>query len=365
MKKNKILFIGSYYPTMGGAEKYLYEICSNIDDSYILCPNVKGDYTPRDPCKVYRASSIIKDTKIVKKINILEYVQNYSFIPFAIRKGARIIKNEKIEVIHAQMGLSFGIVGYKLKKKTKKPLVLTLHGSGFNFSGWKKVLKPMVKKILLSADKIVAVSGAILKEAKEVANIDGEVIYNSVNLNEFENKGDKKYILAVGRLAKMKGFDVLVKAAKELPEYNFIIVGEGPERKTLEDIITKEKIKNVKLVGQKTSNEVREYMSNCSIFAMPSLFGEGLPFALVEAISSGKAVIGTRVRGIPEVIHKNGILIEPNNIDELEDAIKELMTNTEKRQNMEKEAIKFSKKSFDFDKNLKRLNDIYKSVIKP
>lgn len=364
MKRNKILFIGSYYPTMGGAEKYLYEICSSIEDSYILCPNVKGDYTPKDPCKVYRANSIIKNTKIVKKINILEYLQNYSFIPFAIRKGAQIIKKEGIEVIHAQMGLSFGIIGYKLKKKTKKPLVLTLHGSGFNFRGWRRFSKPIIKKILLSADKIVAVSGAILNEAKEVANIDGEVIYNSVNLNEFKNKGDKNYILAVGRLAKMKGYNVLVKAAKELPEYNFIIVGEGPERKTLEEIIVNEKIRNVKLVGQKTSEEVREYMANCSIFVMPSLFGEGLPFALVEAISSGKAVVGTRVRGIPEVIHKNGILIEPDNVNKLKSAIKGLMTDDKKRKDMQKEAIKFSRSNFDFNKNLKKLDDVYKSVIK-
>lgn len=359
------MFIGSYFPTLGGAEKYLYQVSNglNSQNNVILCPMVKGKYKEKDACVILRAWTIIKNPKVVKRINSFEWIQNLFFVPFAISKGKKNIKKYKIDVIHSQGGLFFGYIGYKLKNKTKKPMVLILHGSGFNFNGWKRFFKPIMKKILLSADKIIAVSGAILNEAKQIADIDGEVIYNSVNLKEFKNKGNQKYILAVGRLAKMKGFNILIKTAKELPQYDFIIVGEGPERKYFESLILENKIKNVKLVGQKTSEEVKKYMANCSIFVMPSLFGEGLPFALVEAISSGKAVVGTNVRGIPEVINKNGILIEPNNINELKNAINELMINKEKRNNMEKESIKFAKENFDFSNSIKRLNEIYEEVI--
>lgn len=359
------MFIGSYFPTLGGAEKYLYEISRGLKskDNIILCPYIKGMYNEKDVCIISRAWTIIQNTQLVKKINLLEWIQNLFFVPFAIIKGIKDIKKYKINVIHSQGGVFFGYIGYKLKRKTKKPMVLILHGSGFNFKGWRFFTKPIMRKILLSADKIIAVSGAILNEAKKIADIEGEVIYNSVDLNKFSNKGDKKYILAVGRLAKMKGFDILVKTAKELPQYNFVIVGEGPERKILEEIILKEKIKNVKLVGQKTSEEVKKYMSECSIFVMPSLFGEGLPFALVEAISSGKAVIGTKVRGIPEVIKKNGLLIDPDNIKQLRDAINDLMINREKRNKMEKESIKFAKNNFDFSKSIKKLNKIYENLL--
>lgn len=358
MKSKKILYVGSYYPTLGGAEKYLYDLALNRKNSAILCPNVIGD-SPKDPCKIIRAKTLIKNPAWIKKNPFLEYVQNYSFVLPAISKGKKIIENENIDIIHAQFGLSFGIIGYFLKKKTGKPLILTLHGSGFNFRSWRKIFKPITRRVLLSADKIIAVSNAILNEAKQIANIQGEVIYNSVSLEEFKNKGNKKYILAVGRLAKMKGFNILIQAAKELPNYNFIIIGEGPERKILEEIISKENIKNVSLLGQKTSSETKNYMENCSIFVMPSLYGEGLPFALVEAISSGKAVIGTNVRGIPEVINKNGLLIEPGNVEILKKSITDLVENNRKRKKMEKESLEFAKKNFNLKKNLKRLEEEY------
>ncbi|NMB66795.1 glycosyltransferase family 4 protein [Candidatus Woesearchaeota archaeon] len=366
MKEKKVLFVGSYYPTLGGAEKYLYDITLNrgdFNESVILCPKIDGE-CPKDPCKVVRANTLIKNKDLIKKLNILEYVQNYSFILPAYFKGKKIIKEENIKIIHSQFGLSFGIVGYLLKKSNKKPLVLTLHGSGFNFKGWRKIFKPITKKILLSADKIIAVSNSILNEAKKIADVQGEVIYNSVNLKEFKNLGDKNYILAVGRLAKMKGFNILISAAKELPNYNFIIVGEGPERKSLEEQIIKYRIKNVTLVGQKSQEETRKFISECSILAMPSLFGEGLPFALVEAIASGKPVIGSDIRGIPEVIHGNGILIKPNDIQELKNAIETLMKYKKLREKMGKKSKIFAEENFDLKKGVKRLNKIYEEVLR-
>jgi glycosyltransferase involved in cell wall biosynthesis len=366
MKKIKVLFIGSYYPALGGAEKYLYDICLNRgdkEDSIILCPNING-ISPKDPCKVIRATTWIKNKELIKKWNILEYVQNYSFILPAFFKGKKVIKENNVEIIHSQFGLSFGIVGYLLKKSTRKPLVLTLHGSGFNFKGWRKIFKPITKKVLLNADKIIAVSNSILNEAKEIADIRGEVIYNSVNLTESKNLGEKNYILAVGRLAKMKGFDILISTAEKLPQYQFVIVGEGPERKSLEEQINVNKIKNVKLVGQKSQEETRKFMSECSIFVMPSLFGEGLPFALVEAIASGKPVIGSKIRGIPEIIDRNGILIEPNNVNELKDAIETLMGDKRLREKMGKESRIFAESNFDLKKAIKRLNKVYTLVSK-
>lgn len=363
MKNKKVLLIGSYYPTMGGAEKYIHEICLNrgANESVILCPNVKGKY-PKNSCKVIRAFTLIKNNDFIKKWSLLEYVQNYSFIIPSFFKGLKIIKEENIQVIHAQFGLSFGICGYLLKKATGKPLILTLHGSGFNFNGWRKVFKPIAKKVLLNADKIIAVSNSVLEEAKQIADIKGEVIYNSVNLNDFKNLGDKGYVLAVGRLAKMKGYNVLISAARELQKYKFVIVGEGPERDYLAGLIKKFKLKNVQLLGQKSTEETKEIMSKCSIFVMPSLFGEGFPFALVEAIASGKAVIGSNVRGISEAIHKNGILVKSNNVKELKNAIEELMENKKKRKRMEKESKIFARENFDLKKSIERLNKIYFNV---
>jgi len=114
----KILMISSYYPTIGGAEKYLYEISSILSKKnsiFVLAPNIYGEI-PRSKFKVFRAWTLIKNNKLIKKFFPLEYVQNYSFIIPAVLEGRKIIKKEKIDIIHVHYGLAYGIIGLILKK---------------------------------------------------------------------------------------------------------------------------------------------------------------------------------------------------------------------------------------------------------
>ena len=77
-----------------------------------------------------------------------------------------------------------------------------------------------------------------------------------------------------------------------------------------------------------TQNKVVDYLSIIDIFVLPSLT-EGLPMALLEAMACGKAIIGSRVGEIPKVLqHKqDGILVAPNNLEELVSAIQYLYCN--------------------------------------
>lgn len=365
----KILMIGSYYPTVGGAERYLYELCSILSKEnrvFILCPDVKGD-SPKSDWKVIRSFTLIKSSDLVKKFFPLEYFQNYSFIIPAIFKGKELIKKEKIDVLHVQFGLAFGIVGYWLKKITKKPLILTLHGAGIlGLMGFKRFFKPIVRGVLNSADEIIAVSEAIRREANKITTKKINLLYNSVFVNQFHNRKDKNLVLGVGILTKRKNFEILIKAAsnKNLLNTKFIIVGDGPEKENLKNLISELNLKNVYLTGSLPHEKVKKLMSECSFLVLPSKI-EAFGLVLIEAMACGKPVIGTNIGGIKEIIihGKNGFLVSPDNSSELVDKIHKLIKDKKLRKKMGEEARKNVLKKFNWGKNIKKIKGIYEGLI--
>ncbi|WP_201353781.1 glycosyltransferase family 4 protein [Hydrogenimonas urashimensis] len=163
----------------------------------------------------------------------------------------------------------------------------------------------------------------------------------NIKLEEKEN-----IILGVGRLHKVKGFDMLIEAFAKTQNKNWklIILGEGSERKNLETLIYKFKLSSkIKLVGQ--VNDVHTYYKKASLFVLSSR-NEGFPNALVEAMAYGCAPISFDCKTGPNTIIKqndNGVLIEAANIEMLSKELNCLMNNKEKRLSYGKKAMEISK----------------------
>lgn len=366
-----VLGIGSYFPTVGGAERNLHELCISLKQRRhkptILCPKIKG-FEEESEFKVFRVWTIISSNELIKKNALFEYLQNYSFIIPALFAGNKIMKKEKIDILQVEFGLAFGIIGVLLKKIRKKPLVITLQGGGLNFHGRRKFFRFLTKWVFKNADSIIAVSEGIAEEAKELTNKKIFIVKNSVFSDNFSNEGNEKYILAAGRLAKMKGFNFLLETIsefKELKNYKFVIVGDGPEKENLLNIVKERNLKNILFTGSLQHGEVKKMMSKCSLFVAPSLFGEGLPIVLIEAMASGKPLVGTSVRGIPEAISNNlnGYLIKAGSSKELSTAILKIMKSKKIRKSFGDESKKMSKKDFDWSKSIIKIEKIYKNLI--
>lgn len=177
------------------------------------------------------------------------------------------------------------------------------------------------------------------------------VIPNPINekAKKIDDSRKEKRIIAVGRLNKQKGFDVLIaafkKVSKKNPDYSLVIYGDGEEEKNLLFQIQKLGLsEKVKLMG--CSETIAEEMSKSKIFVLSSRY-EGMPNALIEAMASGVACISTNCDfGPSDLIEdgKNGILVNVDNINELSIAINELIRNNKKRMSIEKEAYKINGK---------------------
>ena len=178
----------------------------------------------------------------------------------------------------------------------------------------------------------------IFKERTEVIYnlIDKKKIINKSNLMKInlKNKSDIN-IIAVGRLAKEKGFDLLLKAHKILIEekvlHNIYILGEGPERKNLEKQIKKFSLENsFFLLGFKENPY--PFIKEADVFIMPSRY-EGYPIALMESIVLGKPIISTNSTGTKELLGNGeyGALVNANSVEELAVELKNMILNKERR----------------------------------
>lgn len=170
------------------------------------------------------------------------------------------------------------------------------------------------------------------------------------NLNIYNP--DTKNIIAVGRFTKQKGFDLLVKAWEiaqpKINEWHLTIIGEGPDKKNIQDLIIKNKIKNINLLPPQ--NNIQDFYKNSSFFVLSSRF-EGLPMVLIEAQSFSLPLISFDCpTGPSEIIknNENGFLIKPFDIYELSEKIIFLANSPQKRLEFSKNSFKNSKK---FTKN--------------
>lgn len=155
--------------------------------------------------------------------------------------------------------------------------------------------------------------------------------------NEYKeyNQNSTK-ILAVGRLNYEKGFDKLIKMwsnlAEQFPEWSIDLYGDGPEKEKLTQLVIEENIeKSFRFMGWQ--NNLGEIFQDYAFFVMPSL-REGFPLILLEVQEAKLPIVSFDIlTGPREIITDkiNGYLVEPNNIYEFQNKMKELMISSKKR----------------------------------
>lgn len=171
------------------------------------------------------------------------------------------------------------------------------------------------------------------------------VIYNPIYISEKVGSAltEKKdnIIVSIGRLTKQKNQTLLIEAYRKIlkyhPNYKLIIYGEGEERESLEKYIKKLNLEQ-KILLPGISVNVHEKIKRAKVFIMTSNY-EGMPNALLEAMSLGLPCISTKVSGAIDLIenYKNGVLVERNS-NEISEEIIKIIENKEYACNLGKNA---------------------------
>jgi len=153
-------------------------------------------------------------------------------------------------------------------------------------------------------------------------------------------------ILCVAAHRPYKGIPVLIEACRILRDegvaFQCDVVGHGPMREELEAMVRAQKLGGVfQLAGARSQDDVARMMAEATLFVLPSIIAsdgqmEGIPVALMEAMASGRAVVSTKISGIPELVDdgRSGLLVAPGDAPALARAMRTLLEDRERARQM-------------------------------
>ncbi len=334
-------------------------------------------FYPKRYQRLYYEGGVLSNLKRSR----LAWVQVPLLVVSELYHALRLIKKEKVDIIHSHWLIPSGLVGAICKKVCKRPLVVTIHGSDI-FPFRKGSLKHLLRLVLKSCDACTANSQATASAAQEITDVQQKlaVIPMGVDLNRFhpDEPGfatDKPLILSVGRLINWKGVDYLIRAMplvlEQLPEARLVICGDGPERANLERLASELSLTgNVVFEGSVPNSRLPDYYRTASVFVLPSIViestgeTEALGVVLLEAMACGKPVIGSNVGGIPDIIEDgwNGFLVQQKSPEELADRIVRLLSSDELRHRFSENALQTVRERFSWEAVTDRFGEIYERL---
>lgn len=278
-----------------------------------------------------------------------------------------LFKCQKIGVIHAH-GINAGFIAVILKIFFNKRIILSTHSTyNENVGSIKRFTRKFINPILLNFfDKILTISDESTRQLVEdgVKKKKIQRFTHWVNQNVFKpyskdkvrkelNLNYKKIVLFVGRLISAKGVELLVRVAKKLREVDFVFIGDGPLSNWIKMQEAKEK--NIHYLGRVENSNLPKYYSAGDLLCVPSLCKEGYGRVVLEAISCGVPVIGSKTAGISEAIdEKVGILFEPS-VKDIKCAILNILNNYEE---YSKNCLEYSREKYS-ENNAKVIINTY------
>lgn len=287
--------------------------------------------------------------------------------------GALLIAMRKdFDIIHANDWLT-GIAGVEIKKKTGKPLVLTIHSTEYDRTAghpW-GFIRDAEKFAIDNADLVIAVSERLRQQLISVYKCDPDkitVIHNAIDASKFSgisSQNKPRILLYVGRLSIQKGIDHLIRAFKivsgEDKDVLLYIAGEGPELKGLIELTMDLGLQDrVIFLGRVRDEEIEYLYSLASVFIMPSV-SEPFGITALEAVASGTPTIISAQSGVSEIL-KNTIKVDFWDSQNMADAILGLLKYPSVKETMSSEAYK-ELSNMTWENRADRFIEVYKKIL--
>ena len=287
---------------------------------------------------------IICNEEIASKFDSssIEVINNFSRrSPIGLIKLLLKIHKIKPDIIHTHGSKTTSIINL-IKKIFKIKHVATAHGIKNKTSTYKK------------ATRLITVS-QIAKESIDASSVVINNWYPPIVQGKKSLNND--FVLAVGRLEKVKGFDLLIKSWVDIKE-DLIIIGSGKEYDSLTNLITKHNLgTKVQIIAEMSQEELTNYYKKASMLIISSR-SEGGPRVALEALYQEIPVISTNVGHMPEILPKE-LLAEPNNLDSLKELVETYVGN----ENYSQDSIyEYVKQEFSGISQSKKILNIYKEL---
>jgi len=318
MKKILIVTL-EYPPQVGGIATYIHDIAMALDPEHVvvLAPEIPGSHVwdSKQPHTIVRKKLLFPKFIWPRWIRLVWYV-------------LRTINREGIEVLMIHHVLPVGYAGIVAKVIKKVPFLLFSHGTDLVAGTATKWKRKMVKKVSSRAEQIVFNSESLKRRYLRVLpqfESTSLVLYPCPDVDfleappsdQVETLRDqyalrgKKVLLSVGRMVDGKGFPHLARhipdLLKKVPHLVWLIIGDGPKRKTLDNFVRHNKLQNiVRFVGSVDHKEIKPFFYLADVFALfthpDDGLEEGLGLVFLEAAASGLPAVAGRSGGVEEAV---------------------------------------------------------------
>lgn len=330
------------------------EISKNVK-TYIIYSNKRKEILPENIIKDFSKNVILIPLEMERELNLVKDLST----TFKLRK---LFNEINPDVIHLHSSKA-GVVGRLAKFLTFKRIktFYTPHGYAFlrqDISKKKQFLYKFIEKNIqvFFGGITIACGDTEYKIAKTLGKstlVRNGIEFDKISNYYLEHKNTKLTIGIVGRITFARNPKLFNKIALKFPQYQFVWIGDGE----LKEEIT---APNIRITGWKFNQiEVFSELNKVDVYMQTSLW-EGLPIALLEAMSLRKPIVATNVIGNKDVVkhNKTGFLFD--NINELSQIFKKV-ENSEFRNEMGNKALARVKEKFDVNKNFIELIRIYSS----
>lgn len=286
----------------------------------------------------------------------------------------QLARKKRYDIVHTHWPFPHILFGVFARIAGRTRLFSTFYGLEIRW--FKKKFPWLIKPLMIlinKSDTITAISTHTHGELQNIIKKKIEIIPFSAAVPERQiSISDENIILFVGRLVERKGIKYLIKAFADIQNevpHKLIIIGDGPERLELEDLVSRLGVRSrVHLTGWISADEKLQYYEKCSFFVLPAVYDkhgdtEALGVVMIEAMSCEKPVIASNVGGITDIVQDkiNGLLVPPGDVSALAQAIVKLATNNALREEMGKKAKKSIDERFNWDKIIDSLISLYKN----
>lgn len=351
-----ILFLtNEFRPVDGGVATYCYEMTSELNALGYTTVVVAAQQRLDDPAFDARQAFPIHRVPEYP-IGLIRHAARYQ----ALLRYYDIYKPQLLWAADWRSGISAAF----LATQYRIPLVVTAHGTEVLRAEANSFAKSLARYVYGRARTVLCVSHYTqnLLEALRVNrqklivtplgvnykqfDIDTNVTHAIIRKHELEGK---KVILTLARLTARKGQDVMIKAMpyvlKEVPNALYLIAGRGEDEERLRGLVASLNLQEyVRFAGYVSDDEKSAYYHTCNVYLMLSrqegVLVEGFGLTLLEAGACERPVIAGRHGGVADaVVHgETGLLVEPENIDDVVAAVTRLLTDEEYASSMGKNA---------------------------
>lgn len=366
----KLLILSSSFPRWKGdfAGSFVAEFAEAISENYeeiqILAPAGKNSLKEESwgKIKIFRFNYFwpkkfqlldsavdlqpLLEDSIFAKLQLIPFCLAFFYRAFFLAKKADIICSHWL--------VPSGLLGSLLSILLKKKHLIIEHSGALNLLCKLPVGRFLLNLIGENAQSIVLVSeelkNKLVKLCPELRN-KASVISMGVNCSFYkptakyqENKIKK--VLFLGRLVKIKGVDILIKALANSKNLELLIAGDGKEKEALEKLASSLNTP-AKFLGAIFGEEKLKLILSSDLIIIPSTIlpdgrTEGTPVVCLEAFACGKTVIASNVGGLRELIAENesGFFFQVNDVNNLREKILMLLVDDKKRHEIGKVARK-------------------------